>query len=165
LFIPPFSPISQHFGVVGPVGVVMPVILRSALVEHSAARMFALVNDVDAYPRRFEWCREAQVLEQGEDRLVARLDLGIGGFHTWFTTENALSPPHHIDMTLRDGPFRQLEGRWQFHVLDESACKVTLRLEFEPQNRLLGPALSLGMQSLADRMVDDFVREADKGGS
>ena len=47
--------------------------------------------------------------------------------------------------------------------LDESACKVTLRLEFEPQNRLLGPALALGMQSLADRMVDDFVREADKG--
>ena len=141
----------------------MPVILRSALVEHSAARMFALVNDVDAYPRRFEWCREAQVLEQEIDRLVARLDLGIGGFHTWFTTENALSPPHHIDMTLRDGPFRQLEGRWQFHVLDECACKVTLRLEFEPQNRLLGPALALGMQSLADRMVDDFVREADKG--
>ena len=48
-------------------------------------------------------------------------------------------------------------------MLDESACKVTLRLEFEPQNRLLGPALALGMQSLADRMVDDFVREADKG--
>ena len=53
----------------------------------------------------------------------------------------------------------------QFHALDESACKVSLRLEFEPQNRLLGPALSLGMQGLADRMVDDFVREADKGGA
>ena len=64
----------------------MPVILRSALVEHAAARMFALVNDVAAYPRRFDWCREAQVLEQGDDRLVARLDLGLGGFHTWFTT-------------------------------------------------------------------------------
>ena len=143
----------------------MPVILRSALVEHAAARMFALVNDVAAYPQRFDWCREAQVLEQGDDRLVARLDLGLGGFHTWFTTENTLSPPHHIDMALRDGPFRRLDGRWQFHALDESACKVSLRLEFEPQNRLLGPALSLGMQGLADRMVDDFVREADKSGS
>ena len=141
----------------------MPVILRSALVEHSAARMFALVNDVAAYPRRFDWCREAQVLEQEQDRLVARLDLGIGGFHTWFTTENMLSPPHHIDMALRDGPFRRLDGRWQFHALDESACKVSLRLEFEPQNRLLAPALSLGMQGLADRMVDDFVREAERG--
>lgn len=140
----------------------MPVILRSALVEHSASRMFALVNDVAGYPRRFDWCRQAQLLEEGEGRLVARLDLGVGGFYTWFTTENQLSPPHHIDMALRDGPFRRLQGRWEFHALDESACKVSLRLDFEPQNRLLAPALQLGMQGLADRMVDDFVREADK---
>ena len=140
----------------------MPVILRSALVEHSASRMYALVNDVAAYPHRFDWCRQAQVLEEGEGRLLARLDLGLGGFHTWFTTENQLVPPHHIDMALRDGPFRRLQGRWEFHALDESACKVSLRLDFEPQNRLLAPALQLGMQGLADRMVDDFVREADK---
>ena len=141
----------------------MPVILRSALVEHSASRMFALVNDIPAYPRRFDLCRQAQLLEQTEGRLLARLDLGVGGFHTWFTTENLLSPPHHIDMALRDGPFRRLQGRWEFHALDESACKVSLQLDFEPQNRLLGPALQLGMQGLTDRMVDDFVREADKG--
>ena len=142
----------------------MSVINRSALVEHSAARMFALVNDVSAYPQRFDWCHAAQVLEQGGDRVVARLDLGLGGFHTWFTTDNTLAPPHHIDMALRDGPFKRLQGRWQFHALNESACKVTLTLDFEPQSRLLGPAVAIGMQAMADRMVDDFVREADGGG-
>ena len=139
----------------------MPVILRSALVEHSASRMFTLVNDVTAYPRRFDWCRQAQLLEEGEGRLVARLDLGVGGFYTWFTTENQLSPPHHIDMELRDGPFRRLQGRWEFHALDESACKVSLSLDFEPQSSLMLPVLSLGLRGLADRMVDDFVRVAD----
>jgi len=141
----------------------MTTIRRSALVEHSAARMFALVNDVASYPRRFDWCDSALVLESSEERLVARLDLGLGALRTWFTTENTLSPPHHIDMQLRDGPFKRLDGRWQFHALDESACKVTLTLDFEPQNRLLGPALALGFQGLADRMVDDFVRAADRG--
>jgi ribosome-associated toxin RatA of RatAB toxin-antitoxin module len=139
----------------------MPKIQRSALVEHSAARMFGLVNDIEAYPRRFDWCEAAQVLEADDAHVVARLDLGLGALRTWFTTENALSPPHHIDMQLRDGPFRKLSGRWQFHVLDESACKVTLTLEFEPLSRLLAPALTLGFQGLADRMVDDFVRVAD----
>ena len=124
--------------------------------------MFALVNDVAAYPRRFDWCESAQVLEQGEDMVVARLDVKIGALRTWFVTRNTLVPPHHIDMALRDGPFRHLHGRWAFHALDECACKVSLRLDFEPQNRLLGPALQLGMQGLADRMVDDFVREADR---
>lgn len=141
----------------------MPVIQRSALVEHSALKMFALVNDVAAYPRRFDWCVAAEVLENGEDRVLARLDLRLAGFGTWFTTENQLSPPHHIDMTLRDGPFKRLSGRWQFHALDESACKVSLSLDFEPLNRLLTPAFALGFQGLADRMVDDFVRVADRG--
>ena len=125
--------------------------------------MFALVNDVRAYPRRFDWCRAAEVLEEGGDRIVARLELGLGGFATWFTTENALEPPHAIDMHLRAGPFKRLEGRWQFHALDESACKVSLSLDFEPQSLLLAPALAVGMQGLADRMVDDFVRVADRG--
>lgn len=141
----------------------MPKIERSALVEHAAARMYALVKDVAAYPRRFDWCEAAEVVHEDDTRQTARLDLGLGGFHTWFTTENTLMPPQRIDMRLRDGPFRRLDGHWRFHALDESACKVTLALDFEPQSVLLAPALVLGMQALADRMVDDFVRVADRG--
>ena len=78
----------------------VPVIRRSALVEHSAARMYALVNDVAAYSRRFGWCEGSQVLEEGvnEDgtgRMVARLDIGFGALRTWFTTENTTCAPHH----------------------------------------------------------------------
>ncbi len=141
----------------------MPKIQRSALVAHSAGCMFALVNDIPAYPRRFDWCKQAQVIESDARHVVARLDLRLGALRTWFTTTNTLAPPHHIDMQLRDGPFRKLSGRWEFHALDESACKVTLSLDFEPMSRLLGPAMALGFQALADRMVDDFVRVADAG--
>ncbi len=124
--------------------------------------MFALVNDIPAYPRRFGWCEGAQVLEEGPDRMVARLDLGLGALRTWFTTENTLQRPHRISMRLVDGPFRRLAGLWEFHALDESACRVTLTLDFEPRVRLLAPALAVGFQGLADRMVDDFVRVADR---
>ncbi|MCD9086677.1 type II toxin-antitoxin system RatA family toxin [Stenotrophomonas sp. SY1] len=140
----------------------MPTIRRSALVEHSSERMFDLVNDVSAYPRRFRWCDKAEILEQGPERLVARLDLGLGSFRTWFMTENTLQRPRSIDMQLRDGPFKRLHGRWDFQPLADNACKVTLELEFEPTSRLLGPALALGFQGLADRMVNDFVRVADQ---
>jgi ribosome-associated toxin RatA of RatAB toxin-antitoxin module len=141
----------------------MTTIQRSALVDHSAARMFALVNDVAAYPRRFTWCNEAQVLESSDTKMVARLDLGLGALKTWFTTRNTFSVPHHIDLALVDGPFRKLSGRWEFHALDESACKISLSLSFEPAMRLLGPAMAIGFQKLADRMVDDFIRAADRG--
>lgn len=141
----------------------MPTIRRSALVEHSAARMFALVSDVRAYPQRFDWCDGAEVRDESPDRVVARLDLRAAGLKTWFVTENRMTPPHHIDLHLVEGPFRRLKGRWEFHALDESACRVTLTLDFEPASRLLAPAFVLGFQALADRMVDDFVRAADRG--
>lgn len=133
---------------------------RSALVARSAEAMYALVVDVEAYPRRFAWCTGAQVLEQGEDTMRARLDLQLAGFKTWFVTRNVLEPGRSMDMQLAEGPFKKLHGRWEFKPLSESACKVTLLLEFETASSLLGPVIRLGMQGLADRMVDDFVRTA-----
>ncbi len=124
--------------------------------------MFDLVNDVAAYPRRFAWCDAAHILEQNDRVLVARLDLGLGSFRTWFTTENSLQRPDRIDMQLRDGPFKRLQGQWTFQGFNDHASKVSLMLDFEPASRLLGPALALGFQSLADRMVNDFVRVADR---
>jgi ribosome-associated toxin RatA of RatAB toxin-antitoxin module len=141
----------------------MTTIRRTALVEHSAARMFALVNDVRSYPARFDWCQGARVIDESVDRIVARLDVRAAGLSTWFVTENRMTPPHHIDLQLVEGPFKRLMGRWEFHALDESACRVSLTLDFEPASRLLAPAFALGFQALADRMVDDFVRAADRG--
>src|SRR3546814_6695193 len=85
-----------------------------------AVLMLARGKYIPAYPRRVDGCESAQVLEADDERVVARLDLGFGALRTWFTTQNTLSPPHHIAMALRAGPFKRLEGHWRFHALDES---------------------------------------------
>ena len=138
----------------------MTQIHRSALVARPASSMFALVNDVPGYPPRFEWCEAAQVLRQDDTVQVARLDLRMGGLRTSFTTRNLLYPDERIEMTLVDGPFRALTGAWRFTPLGEVGSKVELLMDFEVAGKLLGSALALGFQRLADRMVGDFVREA-----
>ena len=135
---------------------------RHALVRHSALRMYTLVNDVAAYPERFAWCDESEVLEQDEGQMLARLELRLGALRTGFTTRNTLTPPNRIELQLVEGPFRKLTGAWVFHSLAEDACKVSLTLDFEVAGKLVGSALALGFQGLADRMVDDFCREADR---
>jgi ribosome-associated toxin RatA of RatAB toxin-antitoxin module len=127
---------------------------------HSASRMFHLVNEVEAYPRWFGWCEHAAVLERGADGMVARLDLRIAGLRTHFTTRNRWVEPTRLDLQLVDGPFKRLEGHWTFHALDEEACKVALSLEFDVAGSLVGSALALGFQGLADKLVDDFCRIA-----
>ncbi len=137
-------------------------IRRSALVKYSPAQMFDLVNEVEAYPKRFPWCVGAEILERQGDALVARLDLKFAGFRQSFTTRNSIDPPHRLQLSLVDGPFRSLEGVWNFLALGDSGCKVTLALDFDYANRLGGAALKLGFQGLAGRMVDDFCREAQR---
>jgi len=140
----------------------MPGIHRHALVRHSARRMFDLVNDVASYPRRFSWCDASQVLAQDATSMVARLDVRAAGLRMSFTTRNTLTPPTRIVLALEDGPFSEFGGSWTFHSLAEDACKVSLSLEFEVASKLIGSAMAIGFQGLADRMVDDFCAAADE---
>lgn len=142
------------------VGSAVIEIRRSALVRHSPSQMFDLVSDVEAYPKRFGWCSGAQVLERDGPVLVARLDLRFAGLRHSFTTRNVASAPHRITVELVEGPFRSLEGQWTFDALGDQGCKVGLLLDFDYTGRFGGMALKLGFQGLANRMVDDFCREA-----
>ena len=139
----------------------MTDIHRHALVRHSAARMYGLVNDVASYPRRFSWCEGAEVIEQSDKHMLARLDLRIAGLGVSFTTRNKLSAPNRIELRLVEGPFKQMHGLWVFHTLAEDACKVSLSMDFEVASRVIGTALAIGFHGLADRLVDDFCRQAD----
>lgn len=124
--------------------------------------MFALVNDVAAYPTRFPWCAASQVLGEDESSMTARLDLRVAGLTMNFTTRNALSRPDRIGMSLVDGPFSSLLGEWTFLALGDDGCKIAFALDFDYAGRFAAPALRLGFQTVADRMVNDFVKEARK---
>jgi len=131
---------------------------RSALVPFAAPRMYGLVVDVPAYARRFAWCEQATLLESSDTVQVARLGVKVGGMRTAFTTRNVLVAGERIEMALEEGPFQRLSGVWSFRALTESASRVELVLELA--GRLLGSALARGFAGVADRMVDDFCREA-----
>ena len=135
---------------------------RSALVNYSPAQMFDLVNDVEAYPKRFSWCVGAEIFERTDDVQVARLDLKLAGFRQSFTTRNSVDPPARLRMSLVDGPFRSLDGVWEFLALGDIGCKISFALDFDYAGPLGGAAIKLGFQGLANRMVDDFCREAER---
>ncbi|CAB0149759.1 Ribosome association toxin RatA [Pseudidiomarina piscicola] len=139
----------------------MPSIERSALVPYSDAQMFALVNDVESYPEFVPGCRSAQVVEQTATSKVARLDISKAGVGKSFTTRNQLEHPSAIGMELVDGPFRYLRGGWYFEPLNDQACKIVLKLEFEFANRLLGLAFGNIFNEMQSRMVDAFVKRAE----
>src|SRR5438067_9896594 len=101
----------------------MKSIARSALVEHAAAEMYALVDDIESYPRFLPWCLEARV-EQSGARKRATLTVGLRGIRQSVTTENDHQPGRAIDMRLVEGPFRQFSAAWRFTPLGSRACQL-----------------------------------------
>ncbi|HEX7054004.1 MAG TPA: type II toxin-antitoxin system RatA family toxin [Burkholderiales bacterium] len=138
----------------------MKRIARSAIVEHSAEEMFALVDDIERYPSFLPWCTEARVEQVGE-RKRATLTASLRGLRQSFTTLNENRPGEAIDMQLVAGPFRRFAARWRFRPLGARACAVEFVLEYEFASRALGRLLEPLFDHIADTMVDAFKRRAD----
>ncbi len=140
----------------------MKTIQRSALVMHSAERMYELVNDVAAYPEFLPWCTGSEVLDRGSEHQEARVDVSRTGISSSFITRNAMVPGERIEMALEKGPFKSLAGAWTFHPLQEDACKVSLDLSFEMDGGLLQAAVGKIFEQAAVTMVDAFCSRADQ---
>jgi len=133
---------------------------RSALVMHSAASMYALVNDVERYPEFLDGCSKVDLIESTVTAMSARLYLSKAGLSYQFVTRNTLLPDEKITLELQDGPFDYLRGSWVFTPLRDDACKVEMALEFGVSG-LKGRALSGLFSPIAGNMVDAFCKRAD----
>src|SRR5688572_4411480 len=137
----------------------MKRISRSAIVGHSAQEMFALVDDIESYPRFLPWCTAAKVEARTPQGVRATLTVGVRGLRQSFTTHNEIRPGEAMQMRLVKGPFRRFAGAWRFKPLSAQACTVEFSLEYQlagPLARVLEPLFD----HIADTLVDAFTRRA-----
>ena len=138
----------------------MKTINRHALVPYSAAEMYALVDDIDAYQSFLPWCKSSRVLSRDDDTVRGSIELSKGGIEKAFTTCNRLQRDKMIEMRLEEGPFHHLEGFWRFDALDEQACKISLLLEFEFSSKILDLTVGPVFNQIANSLVDAFCKRA-----
>ncbi|MCG9543439.1 MULTISPECIES: SRPBCC family protein [Vibrio] len=138
----------------------MPKVTRSALVSFSADQMFSLVNDVARYHEFLPGCSGSRVIESSDSTMVASVDVSKAGISKTFTTSNRLAEGAEILMELVDGPFKKLQGGWYFTPLDDQACKVELKLEFEFSSRMIEMAFGKIFNELTSNMVSAFTQRA-----
>ncbi len=138
----------------------MQLVERSALVTYTAAQMFALVNDVLAYPEFLPWCVAARVEEVSAAERIAALKVARGVLRTEFTTRNTLRQDEQIQMKLLHGPFRDLQGEWRFEPIGANGCRVQFRMEFEFKNRLTATAFNAVFEAMCGTIIDAFVQRA-----
>jgi ribosome-associated toxin RatA of RatAB toxin-antitoxin module len=135
-------------------------IKKTALIPYSAAKMYALVADVDQYQYFLPWCGDSKLLSQTDNEIIGLVQIQHMGMNKNFTTLNRMHPDKMIEIYLVDGPFKKLEGSWRFDALDKNGCKISLDLEFEFSNKLMSVAFGPIFSQIANSMVDAFCKRA-----
>ncbi|RLA18406.1 MAG: ubiquinone-binding protein [Gammaproteobacteria bacterium] len=135
---------------------------RSALVKHSAEKMYKLVDGVEDYPDFLPWCDGSRVIRRTTNETVGEINIARAGFHKTFSTQNHNIPHSRIELKLLDGPFSHLEGAWSFNALREDACKISLDMEFEFSNRLANIAFAKIFHHICSTMIESFCNRADE---
>lgn len=143
----------------------MKNVFKSVLIWYSAEEMFALVTDVGKYPEFLPWCDHASVLAREPAGMKAEIGIAFSGIRQTFTTRNTHVEAREVSMSLVDGPFSRLDGRWQFAPLGQSgqrACKVTLDLHYGFGNAALATLVGPVFDKIAGSLVDAFVKRAEQ---
>jgi ribosome-associated toxin RatA of RatAB toxin-antitoxin module len=140
----------------------MAVVEKSVLIERTAVQMFELVDRVEDYPKFLPWCGGTELLERTDSKTAARIHINYHGLKAHFATENAKEMPRRMNIRLREGPFRSMDGGWRFTPLGETACKVEFRLQYEFSSRILETALGPVFHHIANTFVESFVKRAQQ---
>ena len=135
---------------------------KTVLVMHSAAQMYVLVDAVEDYPKFLPWCGGVDLLARTETITSATLHINYHGIKQQFTTQNNKQFPHNMQINLKNGPFKHLDGDWRFIALRANACKIEFRLNYEFANGFLEKLISPVFSHIATTFVDGFVARADK---
>jgi ribosome-associated toxin RatA of RatAB toxin-antitoxin module len=135
----------------------MREVKRSALVAQPPSRLFALINDIESYPRFLPWCTHARVQSRSEHEIVASIGVKQGPLHGEFTTRNELEPDKRIVMHLVSGPFKMLEGQWVLTPIGPDGCRVELTIRFAFKSALSAVLFEHKFAETVGSLVEAFV--------
>lgn len=136
-------------------------------IDHSADDMFALVADVELYPRFLPLCEELKLKRRerrGEKEvLIATMVVGYRLIRESFTTEVVLDPgARNIEVHYLDGPFSFLENRWTFIPITPERCEVDFYIRYSFRSRLLERLMGSLFAKAVRKYTHAFEARADE---
>lgn len=135
-------------------------ISKSVITPFTPAQMYALVSDIENYKNYLPWCPSSQVLKSDGNKIIGRVDISYLKVKAHFTTENINTENQRIDLSLVDGPFKQMKGHWIFTHLGETGCKIEFKLDYAFSNFIIQKVIGTVFEMVIKSIVDSFVKKA-----
>ena len=138
----------------------MNVVNQSEDINVNVSLIFKLINNVDRYSDFLPWCSDSVILNDSSSQMTAEIEITGKPIKWKFKTKNTYRENEIINIKLVDGPFKNLEGYWKFHEIDEHNTSVSLFLEYEFDSKIIELSLKPIFSSIMSSILDSFISEA-----
>jgi len=136
-------------------------IKKEAIILKDKKKVFNVVNRVDLYKNFVPYCSDSKILSEEKNQMEARLDFNLKGIKTTFTTMNKIIEYESIEMKLIDGPFKYLDGRWEFEEISGKTI-IKLIINYEAKNKIIEYTVRKSLEKITNYLVKSFVSESNK---
>lgn len=115
----------------------MGKLTEQSFLPYTQEQLFNLVADVERYAEFIPWWITAKVSRRG-DILYVEQAFNLGPFMQYrFRSQAALQPLSSVHITSCDGPFANLDIRWQVEPLTLGGCGITFSMDFSLRSALV----------------------------
>ena len=146
----------------------MPRFTKTLRVPYGPDQCFALVSDIESYPRFIKWITalrvsEQRVTAQGVEECLGEVVVGFKGFTERFSTRVvADEPARRVTAALVRGPFRTLFAEWRITESVHAASDVSLEIHYEFRNPVIGFLAAANHDLAVNRILSAFLEEAQR---
>ena len=133
---------------------------RNAIVPCSAKEMFQLVAEIEKYPEFILWCKFVSYHVDFNDDITAKIKAEVKGIPFNFSTKNKNTPFSSIVISLLEGPFSELSGKWTFSEIAENRCEVGFFIKWRFSSFILEKSSGLIFDQVADKIFEAFIERA-----
>lgn len=132
----------------------------------SPDQLFALAVDIERYPAFIPWCRHARILSRApltsNDGDVLEVDnhFGAGPLDAGFRTHAVAHPPHRLEITADQAPFRHFKLVWHFQARPDGGCRVVAEYDLALRSPILHGLARIAMPEASAKIIRRFKEQA-----
>lgn len=129
-------------------------------VTYTPEQIFALAADIESYPAFIPWCRRARIVSRDGEVWQVDNHFGAGPLDAGFRTRATAQPPHRLEITATEAPFRHFRLEWRFEPLAGGGCRVTAEYDLALRSPLLHGLAHIAMPETARKIIHRFEQRA-----
>ena len=132
---------------------------RRTFPRLTSVQLCALVSDIESYPACVPGSLQARIVERGETVWKVENVFGFGPVRSRFMSRAERDPPHRLDITSREEPWRDFRMNWRFEDVG-GGCRLSCALALVFRSPLLARLAHMASGEMERGVVSAFERRA-----